>query len=275
MITRAPRPDSNFYILDKAISGDKRLSWAARGMLVFLLGKPDHWQVSPAALVNETKGSDRCTGRDGVYAILKELKQAGYLQVTGQRDQTGTFAGADYVITESPDVVLCPHTAQPDTAQPRPANPPQVSNDLKQGLKEKQVLKNKTIGQSRVLPDDFKPDETGVALAAKLGVNADTELEAFKDHHAANGSTFSDWQAAFRTWTRNAAKFAQRDRRNSPSGISRPPAESFAERDARNAREAWERMSGRSWPVEDLPSSARPATTLVIDITASQPRRLS
>lgn len=30
MITRAPRPTSNFYLLDKAISEDKRLGWAAR-----------------------------------------------------------------------------------------------------------------------------------------------------------------------------------------------------------------------------------------------------
>lgn len=70
MITRAPRPQNNFYLLDKAISEDKRLGWAARGLLVFLLGKPDHWQVSPAALVNETAEANRSTGRDGVYAAL-------------------------------------------------------------------------------------------------------------------------------------------------------------------------------------------------------------
>ena len=31
MITRAPRPKTNFYLLDKAISEEKRLGWAARG----------------------------------------------------------------------------------------------------------------------------------------------------------------------------------------------------------------------------------------------------
>ena len=223
MITRSPRPDSNFYILDKAISGDKRLSWAARGMLIFLLGKPDHWQVSPAALTNETKGLKRSTGRDGVYAILNELKEIGYLQVCGVRDQTGAFAGSDYVVTESPDVVLYPHTAQPDTAQPRPANPPQVS------IEKKQVLIKKTKAQSCVLPDDFTPDETGLALAATKGVNVDDELAAFTDHHSANGSTFIDWQAAFRTWTRNAAKFARRDQRNAPTAPARrtPPTDNF------------------------------------------------
>lgn len=254
MITRAPRPESNFYILDKAISGDKRLSWAARGLLVFLLGKPDHWQVSPAALTNETKDIKRSTGRDGVYAILKELQCVGYLQVSGKRNESGNFAGSDYVVTESPDVVLYPHTAQPDTAQPYPANPPQVS------IEKKQVLIKKTIARQCVLPESFKPDATAESLAETLGVNVPGELAAFTDHHQANGSLFTDWQAAFRTWTRNAAKFAQRNKRNGPAAMTASKhnsAESFSERDARAKREAWEVMSGRKWPEQDLPASAR------------------
>lgn len=154
MITRAPRPTSNFYLLDKAISEDKRLSWAARGLLIFLLGKPDNWTVSPAALVNETAGSARSVGRDGVYAILKELKDAGYLRTVGNRSNGGTFAGTDYLVSESPvsDETASdepPHTDLPDTAEPDTANPTQVSIEKKQGLIGKKAptppaLKNQT-----------------------------------------------------------------------------------------------------------------------------------
>ena len=35
----------------------------------------------------------------------------------------------------------------------------------------------------------------------------DDELEKFADHHKAKGSKFADWNAAFRTWCRNAEKF--------------------------------------------------------------------
>ena len=119
MIKRAPRPESNFYVLDKRISEDRRLSWAARGMLIYLLGKPDHWQVSPADLINETKDCKRSTGRDGVYAALSELKEAGYLHTIGRRRGAGTFAGADYLVTETP------HTEKPEAVVlPYPANPP-------------------------------------------------------------------------------------------------------------------------------------------------------
>jgi len=37
---------------------------------------------------------------------------------------------------------------------------------------------------------------------------ADRHLEAFKDYHSSKGSRFIDWNAAFRTWVRNAAKFS-------------------------------------------------------------------
>lgn len=58
------------------------------------------------------------------------------------------------------------------------------------------------------LPDDFAPNETARYLARSTGIDLEHEVPAFCDYHRSKGSTFSDWQAAFRTWTRNAAKFA-------------------------------------------------------------------
>lgn len=148
-IIRAPRPDSNFYILDKRISEDARLSWGARGMLVFLLGKPDYWAVSPAALVNETANSVKQSGRDAVYGLLRELLTSGYLHREQSKKGDGTFGGTDYMVSETPnepaDESDSPHTANPDaaphtdlphTAQPHTANPTLVSTDSKQGLKK-------------------------------------------------------------------------------------------------------------------------------------------
>jgi hypothetical protein len=57
------------------------------------------------------------------------------------------------------------------------------------------------------LPDDFKPGAACWQLATEQGVSVDEELPAFCDYHRAKRSRFVDWQAAFRTWIRNAAKF--------------------------------------------------------------------
>lgn len=71
-------------------------------------------------------------------------------------------------------------------------------------------LKNKNTRQC-VLPDGFMPNKTAEAMASEMGLDIAAELSAFQDHHAANGSTFKDWQAAFRTWLRNAVRFARRE----------------------------------------------------------------
>ncbi len=190
MITRSARPTSNFYLLDKAISENKNLGWAARGMLIFLLGKPDRWTVSPAALVNETASAGRSTGRDGVYAALKELKDAGYLRSVGNRSDGGTFAGADYVVyespqTEKPDTVDSPDTANPDavapvaphTGLPDTANPTQVSIDVKQGLKEE---KKGLSADAPTIPADLLNDYIAVRKAKKAGPLTKTAMDGLE-----------------------------------------------------------------------------------------------
>ena len=101
-IIRAPRPEGNFYLLNKAISEDQRLSWGARGLLVFLLGKPDHWAVSVTHLRNETSKSSKPTGRDGVYGLLQELISAGYVERRQDRLGSGLLGENHYVVSESP-----------------------------------------------------------------------------------------------------------------------------------------------------------------------------
>lgn len=139
MIVRGPRPSGNFYVLDKRISEDRRLSWAARGLLVYLLGKPDHWQVSPAALVAETAGSAKATGRDGIYSLLNELIEAGYMTRQQARSADGSMGPIRYTVSEEPQTES-PVTDEPHPAEPYPVEPTQASTDTKQGLTKKQGL---------------------------------------------------------------------------------------------------------------------------------------
>ena len=57
-------------------------------------------------------------------------------------------------------------------------------------------------------PLDFAVSETIITLAREnRWPDPNSELEAFKDHHVAKDSRFLDWDAAFRTWLRNAKKW--------------------------------------------------------------------
>lgn len=69
--------------------------------------------------------------------------------------------------------------------------------------------KTSSSGRSRATkqPAGWKPTEAHLKLARDLAVNTSGLVEQFTDHHAARGSKFIDWDAAFRTWIRNAAKY--------------------------------------------------------------------
>lgn len=142
MIVRGPRPTERFYLLRREIAEDRRLSWAARGMLVHLLVKPDSWRVSVQALVNETADAGLSSGRDAVYRILRELQDAGYLSRGQTKSDGGSFEAMDYIVSEIPNAPLtekpeaAPLTGLPLTGLPCTADPTQASTESKQVLKE-------------------------------------------------------------------------------------------------------------------------------------------
>lgn len=101
-IKRAGRPD-RFYVLDNEIANDKRLSWQARGMLVYLLCKPNNWEISTKDLVKQTgQAIGKSSSRDAVRSIISELMEAGYVQREPSRGNAGTFEGYDYAVSEIP-----------------------------------------------------------------------------------------------------------------------------------------------------------------------------
>lgn len=139
-IRRGKRPDTRFYTLNKDISEDVRLSWAARGMLIFLLGKPDNWSVSTAHLMKQTDKSARPSSRDAVRSIINELVEAGYMRADKAREG-GKFKGIDYVVSESPETgnpapakPKPPETDNPSPDEPTPVDPPLTKNEVKQEL---------------------------------------------------------------------------------------------------------------------------------------------
>lgn len=103
-IRRAKKDADNPYkAMRRATFEDSRLSWEARGVLAYILVKPDNWKINVANLVNQAPG-----GRDRVYRIINELIDCGYVQRTEVRI-SGKIAGYDYIVFEEP------HTEEMDT----------------------------------------------------------------------------------------------------------------------------------------------------------------
>ncbi|QIQ61295.1 hypothetical protein V039C_0017 [Vibrio phage V039C] len=114
--------ESDFTIVPNQTINDK-LSWSARGMLLYLCSKPDDWEVSIEDLINQTTGSAKRSGRDAVRKIMDELIECGYMRKTQNRTK-GKFDTVDH------EVSFIPFTENPYTAKPSTANPEQQSKDL-------------------------------------------------------------------------------------------------------------------------------------------------
>jgi hypothetical protein len=114
-IRRAARRH-RFVIVDQAAVEDTRLSWAARGLLAYLLSRPDDWRV----LANDLKKRGNL-GRDGIYGLLRELRRAGYLRFERNRDAQGRMRGGTYIVSEVPRTASS-DMGRPDAAAPRPVN---------------------------------------------------------------------------------------------------------------------------------------------------------
>ena len=142
-IIRSPEKiTTGFYIADKRNTENKKLSWAARGLLTFLLGKPDNWSVVIEHLIDQTKESAKPTGRDGIYSIINELIAEGYIIRTQSRIK-GKISGYDYIVYSSPQHDL-PHTDLPHTAETT-----LISNDFDQ---ENKLTKNDLLTSKEASP---------------------------------------------------------------------------------------------------------------------------
>ena len=181
MIIRSTRPESNFYLLDKRISEDKKLSWASRGLLIFLLGKPDNWRVSAEFLAQQTTESSKKTGKQGVYSLLDELIVAGYVVRSDKQahdEKTGFLLGYDYVVYDSPchpepykaePYKAEPYKAEPYKAEPYKANHPLISTELEQGLNLTSIDINQGLNGSNGAAAQ-KPNKLGLKDLISLGV---------------------------------------------------------------------------------------------------------
>jgi hypothetical protein len=89
--------DKGYFVASNTPFNDKRLSWEARGVLAYLLSKPDGWITRNGDLLKNGPAGERKIGR-----ILKELQALGYM--TRERvHEDGRF---DWVtcVYESPQI---------------------------------------------------------------------------------------------------------------------------------------------------------------------------
>ena len=95
-IIRIQKKQNNFVMLDKGFIDDDRLSFKAKGILTYLLSKPDNWKVIVKDLINHS-----ADGKAAIYSGLKELQKHGYYKKSPVREN-GVIARWESVVYECP-----------------------------------------------------------------------------------------------------------------------------------------------------------------------------
>ena len=113
-IHRVPKSgDSPFVQVDKEMLENRDLSWEAKGVLAFMLGRPNDWRFYQ----NELR-KHGAAGRDKFQRILKELELFGYLRRTRRQDEHGKWRW-EWEVYESPSLnPNCACDASPCTENP-------------------------------------------------------------------------------------------------------------------------------------------------------------
>lgn len=119
----------NYTVMANHHLTDPRLSLKAVGLLSRILALPDDWSFSISGFTKICR-----EGKDAIRAALAELEAAGYIQRRQLHDETGAFAGNEYIIHEAPqpspgeedadEDSAAPSSGFPTTGNPTTGNPP-------------------------------------------------------------------------------------------------------------------------------------------------------
>lgn len=100
-IMRVKKDKNNPYImLNKEFVNDTSLSFKAKGILLYLLSKPDNWRIMVCDLINSS-----IDGETAVRNGIKELISAGYIEKKITRSDKGRFEKFEYIIYETKQTI--------------------------------------------------------------------------------------------------------------------------------------------------------------------------
>jgi hypothetical protein len=95
-IIRVDKTKNPFAQIDRRIFENENLSWKAKGLLAYLLSRPDDWRVIMGDLVKRSTD-----GADAVRTALGELQKAGHARLEQLRGEGGVLAGTRWIISEA------------------------------------------------------------------------------------------------------------------------------------------------------------------------------
>ena len=252
---------TNYTVIDNRVFADHQLSFAAMGLLGYLLSKPDNWQVSVNQLIGTTEGTEKQSKRDAVLKMLDELKAKGFVQMKRKAE-----GGVDYIVFDSPQSQNgeIPLRENPTVGNshngkiPLRENPTVLINteDLsnKSGLDKQNIHASAAADAPVPVEPESKPDKP-----KKRKPSARIELEAYRvlGEHGIDGQLAQDYIALRKSHrapiTQTALKGIEREANS--AGLSLEQALTICcERGWRGFRAEWLHSDRSNRPTQPQPN---------------------
>lgn len=187
----------NFTTLTNKCIQDNSLSFEARGLLHYLLSKPDNWEVRKEDLIAQSpNGGDYVIRR-----ILKELETAGYIYRKKMRNSDGTWAWVTLIFDRPLEEIMDEDQRKDIDAEMAAILGPEIlerTRKIKEGAKQHdhQAVERAAAGIGEKDPLSDFPVDVKETLRAFMKVSQIAPTKAKK----------ADWIKTAREWQEMGVK---------------------------------------------------------------------
>ena len=164
----------NFTSIHNKLINDSRISLKAKGIMLYMLSKPENWKYNPKEIAKNSKD-----GLDSVYSGIKELIEAGYISRTRHSDGT-----VDYFVfedIEENDIVDFSKKENPNRENPNRENPNRENPNRENPNRENpDVYKRKNTNKERIIVNTELKKETSKSDIDDF-INSQDKSEEYKE----------------------------------------------------------------------------------------------
>lgn len=164
-IIRIQKRENPYVQIDRAAIEDNRLSWKARGILAYLLSKPDDWHIHIFDIVNH--GPD---GRESITTAMRELEKFGYAKLVITRNEMGQIIQKEWAVSETPTYNGFSEVGSTEIGKPLNRQTAPISNNNK-------YSKNNTLPDSQA--KSGRKRKTDIDLGHAPCVDQDRDADAY------------------------------------------------------------------------------------------------
>ena len=93
-------PKHKYVAINNALARDSKITFEARGLLLYLLSHQDNWTINRQDIINSSP-----SGKKKIDRVIHELIDAGYLEkMSRRRLEGGKWDMVEYILHEKPHV---------------------------------------------------------------------------------------------------------------------------------------------------------------------------